>query len=314
MGTYWMEPFLFNSVYIMETPGIHDYIALRNAQIMHSFQPEAIVSFVPATQELSYLALKFLKKEKEIPLYTVITDMVSMRHNWIMPEQAYSFVPTEEAKTFFVERGIAPEKMQVTGLPVHPRFYQDTQTRELLQQKHKLDPERFTILIIMGANGSKSIYTYCKLIESLNLPVQIIACCGTSHVIKSKVEIFAKISSIPIHAFGFTREIADLMKVSDLLITKPGSVSIAESISQNLPIFIDASTYIMWQEKGNDEYIEKHQLGKAFRSPDELAQKLTDLVNHREKYTAIKQTISDFPRQNAAEIIARHLVDAQSKP
>lgn len=313
LGTYWMEPLLFNSVYIMETPGIHDYIALRNAQIMQTFHPEAVVSFVPATQEISYLALKFLNKENEIPLYTVITDMVSMRHNWIMPEQAYSFVPTEAAKSFFVERGIPAEKMQVTGLPVHPRFYQNSQTRAEAQAKYNLDPARFTILIIMGANGSRSIYHYCKLIDRLNLPVQIIACCGTSQDVKTKVEIYAKISDTPLHVFGFTREIADLMQVSDLMITKPGSVSIAEGISQNLPLMLDASSYIMWQEKGNDDYIERHQLGKVFRSQAELAQKLTELVQQREKYAIIKQKVTSFPRQNAAEIIAHHLVEGKSK-
>jgi len=313
-GAYWMEPFLFNSVYMMELPFVHHYIALRNAQIIAEFQPEAIVSFVPATQELTYHALQFLNKAHEIPLYTVITDLISMRHNWIMPEQAFSFVPTEEAKAYFEQRGIPAEKMQVTGLPVHPRFYQQASHVAGLKQKYRLDPARFTLLMLMGANGSQSIYKYCQFIDSLGLPIQILACCGKSQQLKTQLEHYAKSSRVPIQVFGFTREIDQLMQISDLLLTKPGSVSIAESINQNLPLLIDASNYIMWQERGNDVYIEQHKIGMAFRSRQSLAAILDLLLTQREKYAALKTQLQNFPKQNATALIADHLLLAKSAP
>lgn len=314
MGSYWMEPFLFQSVYIMELPMIHQYIALRNAQIIEEFQPEAVVAFVPATQEITYHALQHLNLADKIPLYTVITDMVSMRHNWIIPEQAYSFVPTVEAKSYFEQKGIPPEKMQVTGLPVHPRFYEDSFKRAELQQRYQLDPERFTLLMLMGANGSQSIYEYCRLIDQLKLPIQILACCGKSSLLKEQLSQYAKKARTPIQVFGFTREIPELMSVADLLLTKPGSVSIAESIARSLPLLIDASSYIMWQEQGNDAYIEKHRIGKAFRSRQGLKALLSLLVNEPEKYAQLKENISRFPKQNATALIARHLIEAQSSP
>jgi len=314
MGTYWMEPFLFNSVYMMELPVIHQYIALRNAQIVAEFQPESIVAFVPATQEITYHGLQFLQKEKEIPLYTVITDLVSMRHNWIMPEQAFSFVPTQDAKTFFEQRGIPSEKMQVTGLPVHPRFYQQGADIASLKQKYQLDPERFTLLILMGANGSQSIYSYCKLIDSLGLPIQIIACCGKSRQVQALLEVYARSSKNPIKVMGFTREIDELMQVSDLLLTKPGSVSLVESITQNLPLLIDASNYIMWQERGNDTYVEQHKIGMVFRSRQGLKAILDLLLNQPEKYADLKRNLQNFPKQNSTALIAEHLLQAKSKP
>lgn len=313
IGAYWMEPFLFNSVFVMELPFIFQYISLRNSQIIKSFEPEAVVAFVPATQEISYLALKYLKKEKEIPLYTVITDIVSMRNNWIIKEQANSFVPTEQSKAFFENRGISSEKMVVSGLPVHPNFYKKIENKDEIKVKYNVNKDIFTIMIIMGGNGSYSIYTYCKLIENLNLPVQIIACCGKSKSLKEKIEIFSKNSKIPIYTFGFTKEIPELMQMSDLLITKPGSVSIAESITQNLPILIDASSYIMWQEKGNDEYIEKNNIGGAFRSKKELTEKLIDLVKNKEKYNSIKNSMINFPKINSTNLIARALLNYEQE-
>lgn len=312
-GAYWMEPMLFHSVYMMELPVIHQYIALRNAQIIQAFQPEAVVAFVPATQELTYHALQFLNLADTVPLYTVITDMVSMRHNWIMPEQAYSFVPTPEARDYFLKQGIPAEKMEVTGLPVHPRFTQDTaqntaQNRETLQAKYGLDPERFTLLMVMGANGSQSIYRYCRQIERLNLPLQIIACCGNSPRLQAQVKAFAARSRTPIHALGFSRDMPELMQVADLLLTKPGSVSIAESLSQDLPLLIDASNFIMWQERGNDQYIESHGLGFAFRSRQGLLARLNQLVTSPEAYRALKQRLVDFPKPQAAARITEVLL------
>jgi len=160
----------------------------------------------------------------------------------------------------------------------------------------------------MGGNGSQSIYQYCKQIDRLGLPVQIIACCGKSQAIKTKVDIYAKISDIPIYSFGFTQEIPELMQLSDLLITKPGSVSVAESITQNLPILIDASSYIMWQEKGNDKYISENQIGRAFYSKAELSQHLTELVNDPAQYALIKKKMQDFPRQPSTALITDHIL------
>lgn len=308
-GAYWMEPMLFNSVYMMELPVIHQYIALRNAQIIDAFQPEAVVAFVPATQELTYHALQFLRKADTVPLYTVITDLVSMRHNWIMPEQAYSFVPTPEARDYFLGQGIPAEKMEVTGLPVHPRFTSpDAQHRSELQQKYGLDPARFTLLMVMGANGSQSIYRYCQQIERLRLPIQIIACCGHSQRLRQQVSALAARSQTPIHALGFTRDMPELMQVADLLLTKPGSVSIAESLSQNLPLLIDASNFIMWQERGNDQYIEQHGLGFAFRSRQGLLARLSQLVQSPADYRALKQRLVDFPKPQAAARITEVLL------
>lgn len=317
-GRYWMEPLLFQSVYLMELPVFHQYIALRNAQIIAEFEPEAVVAFVPATQEITYHALQYLNKAQEIPLYTVITDLISMRHNWIIPEQAFSFLPTPEALAYFTARDLPAAKMQVTGLPIHPRFYaqqalspeQRQARRSELQHKYQLDPERFTLLMLMGANGSQSIEQYCRLIDTLQLPLQILACCGKSSSLKAHVSRFAQSARTPIHALGFTQEIPELMQVSDLLLTKPGSVSIAESLSQNLPLLIDASSYIMWQEQGNDVYIEHHKLGRAFRSRQGLVAQLTQLVTQPEIYAALKANLEAFPKQNATALIAQHLLDA----
>ena len=308
LGAYWMEPLLFNSVFIMEKPVIFQYISLRNSQVIKNFDPEAVVAFVPATQNISYLALKFLKKEKEVPLYTVITDLVSLRDNWIIKEQYHSFVPTEEAKKFFSSKGIPEEKMAISGLPINPNFYKTTQSKEELKAKYNIKEELFTIMILMGGNGAYIIYRYCKIIEELGLPVQIIACCGKSKSLKAKVEKLAQTVKTPIHVFGFTKEIPELMKMSDLLITKPGPGSMTEGISQSLPMLIDVSSYIMWQERGNAEYVENNEIGMAFRSKKEFTEKLTELVMNKEKYKAIKDNMLNFPKINATSLIAKYIL------
>ncbi len=313
IGAYWLEPLLFNSVFIMERPFIHQYISLRNSQIVNSFQPEAIVAFVPATQDITYLALRHLKKEKEIPLYTVITDLVNMRDNWIIKEQYQSFVPTEQAKDFFVSKGIPEKKIVVSGLPINPNFYKISENSEELRKKYKITQNIFTIMILMGGNGSYSIYNYCNLINNMDLPVQIIACCGKSNSLKEKVTKFAKTSKMPIYVFGFTKEIPELMRISNLLITKPGPGSITESISQNLPILIDASKYIMWQERGNAEYIETNNIGMAFRSMKEFSKKLADLVTNKEKYQLIKNNMVNFPKTNSTSMIAKEILNPEKQ-
>ncbi|MFN8674422.1 MAG: glycosyltransferase [Candidatus Sericytochromatia bacterium] len=309
VGAYWVEPFLFKSLSGMELPLMFEYIYLRNSQLIETFNPEAIISFVPATQNISYYALKYLKREKEIPLYTVITDLNSMRDSWIIEDQSYSFVPTEKAKDFFIKLGIKEEKMIVTGLPVNPKFYKKFDNIEELKEKYELKKDLFTIMIIMGGYGSYSIYKYSKLIEELNLPVQIIACCGKSKSLYENVTKLSKESKTPIKVLGFTDKLPELMAISDVIISKPGSVTVVESINQNLPLLIDASNYIMWQEKGNAEYIEENKIGMAFRSETDLSEKIKFLVTNKDKYLEIKNNIVNFPKSNATNFIAKAILE-----
>lgn len=76
-----------------------------------------------ATHSASVMAASAYKRRwgSSIPLITVITDVVS-HSNWITPETDQYLVATPYSRDVLVEKGVAPERILVSGIPVKPIF------------------------------------------------------------------------------------------------------------------------------------------------------------------------------------------------
>ena len=62
---------------------------------------------------------------------------------------------------------------------------------------------------------------------------------------------------------GFTERISDYMAVSDILITKSGTLSVCEAIYMNLPMLLDATSTILPWEQFNHTFIKQHNFGES---------------------------------------------------
>ncbi len=310
-GAYWMEPVLYSFVKnIRLVPLLLESTCIRVAQYIEHFNPDIIVSFVHNVQDILHGALKYNKKNGIIPLMSVVTDLVSLRDEWMIPEQELVFVPTEEAKIFFMKHGMAEEKIIISGLPINSRFFKLKESRDELMGKYGIKERKFTVMILMGGSGSDVTYKYTKTLNDSGLDVQVIACCGNNKLLKSKMEELSKKASIPIYVFGFTREIPELMKMSDMLVTKPGPGSIAEGISQDLPMLVDDTKYTMWQERGNTDYVVYNCFGWALHSEKDLQVTVRNLFETPSKYQVAKDALIKNPKINATNIIAEKIIES----
>lgn len=88
------------------------------------------------------------------------------------------------------------------------------------------------------------------------------------------------------------------MKMSDLIITKPGGVSIAECIALGKPIIL--VNPIPGQEQGNVGYVVENQFGLLADDLDGLLAKTKLLLNQ-------KIQIKKQPPKRAAEIILKSI-------
>lgn len=68
-----------------------------------------------------------------------------------------------------------------------------------------------------------------------------------------------KIEDNRIYPFEFTENINELMAMSDLIISKPGGVTLTESMAMNLPIAI--REYLPGQEERNIQFILNNHIG-----------------------------------------------------
>lgn len=246
-------------------PTISPVLERKVTGYLTDVQPDLVVSVHPF---MNHLGLKWLQKTKlDVPFVTVVTDMVSIHPLWICPRATCCLVPTEAAGNFAVKFGMPPEKVEVCGQPVRLKFMMMPADKTAVRQQLGVDLYRRTLLIMGGGEGFGRLFDIARTLAQCVPQAQLLVVAGRNKSLKEKLE--AVNWEIPTHIYGFVDNMPELMRASDILITKAGPGTISEAFIAGLPPLI--SGYIPGQEKGNVTYVQKHQAGAYAETPQEIA-------------------------------------------
>ena len=97
------------------------------------------------------------------------------------------------------------------------------------------------------------------------------------------------------------------MSISDIIITKPGGVTISESLSAGLPII--AINPIPGQEEENAEFLEKNQLAIWIKKDDDIKKALEEIINNDEKLKVLKENTKKFAKPNSSKNICKIILE-----
>jgi UDP-N-acetylglucosamine:LPS N-acetylglucosamine transferase len=85
--------------------------------------PHVVVSVHPLTQHAFARVLKELGLAGKIPLVTVVTDpCYGFWKGWACDDVTLYLVASDEARRQLIDYGVQPERIKVSGMPVHPKF------------------------------------------------------------------------------------------------------------------------------------------------------------------------------------------------
>jgi 1,2-diacylglycerol 3-beta-galactosyltransferase len=242
--------------------------------------------------------------QADIPFATVITDMVTVHPSWVCPDVDFCLVPTEAARQQAVRYGMAPERVDVVGQPVSLKFAKQLGEKRELRRRLNIDLDRPTVLIVGGGDGVGPLYETARAIATRVHNAQLLVVAGRNPTLRRKLE--STLWEIPTHVFGFVDNMPELMRASDLLITKAGPGTLAEAFTAGLPVVI--SSYIPGQEKGNVDYVLENQAGAYATDPVEIAQIVGDWL--RVGNNAFQQEVANaaaLARPDAVLSIAERL-------
>jgi processive 1,2-diacylglycerol beta-glucosyltransferase len=191
------------------------------------------------------------------------------------------------------------------GIPVHSKFLTELK-KNTEAKKFGLDPNMFTILI---STGSFSIGAVEHMVESLHQDVQILVVCANNKVLYR----YLKAKNYPhVFVFGFIDNLQELMAVSEVIITKPGGLTIAESlVMELLPFFITA---IPGHEAVNAEILAGYGVGISSRDIVFLKKTILELKNHPEKIKTAKEKIAKIKKPSSAREIANVVCQGGLRP
>jgi len=98
---------------------LHRLLYGQIQQILQEYRPDLIVCTHPFP---SAVISRLKRAGLTIPLYTVITDY-GIHGVWISSGVDLYFVPSMKVREQMIRLGVDADKIQVTGIPTHPKFW-----------------------------------------------------------------------------------------------------------------------------------------------------------------------------------------------
>jgi len=235
------------------------------------FKPDFIICTYPTVS--SVLAQLRYEKVLKVPVVTIITDYTVHSH-WVHPSVDRYIVACTEVKGSLIAWGIEGSRIHVTGIPVSPKF-EDQTDRKYILSKLGLKSNLPTFLVMGGSYGVlKSANRICKKLANSKVPVQAIIVCGKNEKLYQSLKELIIQARNPIVRLEYVHNVEELMSISDLIITKAGGLTVSEALTKHLPLVIYKP--IPGQEEENAHYVQKIGAGIVAHTEAELGQ----LINH----------------------------------
>ncbi len=222
---------------------------------IESFSPDAIICTHVYPSILITKAMK-RKKLDPIPTIGIITDF-TVHPFWQKTSLDAYIIPNELLGYQCSEKNIPPEKIYPFGIPISEKFSKKISKQEA--KKALNIPDTDTILIMTGSMGFGNVPKLLKKIDSLSHNFQMLCVCGNNK--KNYEEISSSAYSHEVFSYGFVDNIDIMMDASDFIITKPGGLSVSESLAKNLPMIL--VNPIPGQETRNLEFLLNSGLAMA---------------------------------------------------
>ncbi|SEO14009.1 glycosyltransferase [Paenibacillus sp. OV219] len=266
---------------------LHRLFYKHTKQVITQLKPDLIVCTHPVPNAV---VARLKRLGLNIPLYTLITDY-DAHGTWTSTEVNKYLVSTVEVKRKLIERGTPSSRIQVTGIPVHPNFWQTYDRSELQAQ---FDLKALPTVLIMGGGWgimySDDLLSYMTRYRD---SVQLIYCVGNNDKVRERMLADPNFQHPNIKVLGFTKEINKLMDLSDLLITKPGGMTCTEGLSKGIPMLFYEP--IPGQEEVNCEYFVASGFGEMLESTETI-NKWFKIIH--EPYTSVQHRMDLMNKRN----------------
>lgn len=274
-------------------------LAKKLLPIILDFKADIIISTHPfSTQMVSYL--KKLKNIPNVKLINLLTDYAPHKF-WIYDNVDAYITASEQMVDDMIQRGVNKNLIYPIGIPVSVDFLKPYDKKEVLNSIG-FGEDRFTILIMSGSMGVEYVIKIFNLLITINRKLQIIIVTGSNQYLYKKFNtIISNYSGnfIEFLLLGFTKEVSKYMRVSDVIITKPGGLTLTEAIFSELPIvFFDA---IPGQEEKNADFIIKNNIGMRITKRQESIDKFVELIDNPKILDLFKNNIEKIKKINFIE-------------
>jgi processive 1,2-diacylglycerol beta-glucosyltransferase len=271
--------------------------------LIQEFQPNIIVCTHPFPTEM--VSIMKTKYNVAIPVVTILTDY-SPHSFWMHPCIDAYVVSNDDMIDEMSKRGVQKDIIHPLGIPVKPGFcikYDKEQTfREL-----ELSGDKTTILIMGGSLGIGKITNVYEELIKIEDDIQIIVITGKNKKLYAELMKLKESSPKPTRIIGYTDKVNKYMQASDLLLTKPGGLTITEALISNLPLGLFSP--IPGHEEENSQFLLKHKLAVDLGNSKNCKDILEDIISSPKELQEMKENCLKFAKPNSGPDICNLLIN-----
>lgn len=196
----------------------HDYLNV--------FRPDLILT----THFLTPQLLEAGRRPLPCPVETVITDYQAHQF-WISKVVSRYYVAHDSLAEELVRRGVPEHRITVSGIPVHPKFEAAVQPSDIFSRL-KLNPLQPVVLVLGGGIGLNSVEDSVRRLIKAEGPFQVVSVAGRNEALQRRVAVLAPSTSKRIISLGYVDNMHELLRISNVVITKPGGMTVSECLLQ----------------------------------------------------------------------------------
>jgi processive 1,2-diacylglycerol beta-glucosyltransferase len=267
--------------------------------IINKHKPDIILNTFP-TPVLSMVKQRF---SLDIPIHTVITDYC-VHKNWIVENTDIYYVATEKMRNDLIKRGVNKNIIKISGIPISHEFKIKTDRNAWLK-KHGLSIDKNTILVCTGSLGLlKGFKKYVKK-TSTKKDNQVVIICGKNQALKDQLNMeFYDYNNVLI--LGYTSNMNHWMSSSDLMITKPGGITLTEALTTETPVILYKPT--PGQEMENAIYFQENKMAFIAHNRKDLKYHTELLLENEDKIATLKEQMRSNQKHASVETIVGHIL------
>ena len=284
----------------------------RFASLVAQLRPAVIISVHALCTQVA--AAHMRARRDRLTLHCVVTDLIDVHRSWVAPEVSTYFVATQAAAAALEGLGVPPTRIQVVGLPLRRPFWtpcgglhaatsQASPRDCAFESRHR---RRLRVLAMDGGVPGPQLTNVLRILAHAGVPLDITAARGSRAPLARSYEIAGRDSS-RICTLGRGESIAQAMRDADLVVTKAGSLTIAEALAVGRPILLHRAA--PGQEKSNPAFVERVGAGLSVSTRESLIDTIRFLADSPETRALMGLRAQAYGRPGAALDTAARVVD-----
>ncbi|MBD5637280.1 UDP-N-acetylglucosamine--LPS N-acetylglucosamine transferase [Clostridium botulinum] len=307
LKTLKVTPSLFGKLYdhSEDDEGLATVISSNLSKIMNyklshlidEFDPDVIICTHPFPAEM--ISIMKDKDKLNIPALTILTDYAPHSF-WIQEHTDAYVVSNSDMIDEMVARDVPKNKIFDFGIPVSPSFLNKYDKEKTLKELD-LNINIPTFLIMGGSLGIGKISDLYSELIKIEQNIQIIIITGNNKKLYSQLSKLKEDSDKETRIIGFTNEVNKYMQCCDLLLTKPGGLTITEALVSNIPMAIFSP--IPGQEEKNAEFLLRHNLAISIDSIEDTKNIINDLLKSESALKTMSLNCNKFAKPNSGNDI-----------